>query len=284
METVISESPELREAVGFLDTLVQKLYDFVITYGFRLIAAVVIIIVGFKLSKLFVNLYKKSKLYGRLDPTVGSFGKSCLSIGSKVVTIVSAASVLGVPMSSVVAAVTSAGLALGLALQGGLSNIAGGFIILVFKPFQVGDFVTFGSHSGKVKSINLFYTKLITPDNRQIMIPNSAVSNDVLIDDTALPTRRVDLTFSVSYSSDIDAVRQVILSVVAKDERIHKDPAPEVFLEKQGDSALSFVCRVYCDTENYWPVKFSLNENVKKAFDLNGIEIPFPQLDVHIDK
>lgn len=278
------ESVEIKEAVGFIDTLVTKLYDFAITYGFRLLAAILLLIIGFKLSKVFVNAYKKSKLYTRLDPTVGSFGKSCLSIGVKLVAIISAAAIMGVPMSSVVAAVTSAGLALGLALQGGLSNIAGGFIILVFKPFAVGDFITFGSYSGKVKSINLFYTKLITTDNRIVMIPNSAVSNDVLIDDTALPTRRVDLTFGVSYNSDIDEVKRVILSVISKDERIHKDPAPEVYLEKHDQSSLNFICRAFCDTDNYWGVKFSLNENIKKAFDENGIEIPYPQLDVHISK
>ncbi len=280
----MSETPEIREAIGFMDTLVEKIYDFAITYGFRLIAAILIIIIGFKLSKVFVNAYKKSKLYSRVDPTVGSFGKSCLSILIKAVAVISGAAILGVPMSSVVAAVTSAGLALGLALQGGLSNIAGGFIILVFKPFAVGDFITFGAHSGKVKSINLFYTKLITADNRQIMIPNSAITNDVLIDDTVLPTRRVDSQFCVSYTSDIDEVRRVILEVVGKDDQILTDPAPEVLLDKHDQSSINFISRVYCNTENYWAVKFRLNENVKKAFDENGIEIPYPQLDVHISK
>ena len=269
----MSETPEIREAIGFMDTLVEKIYDFAITYGFRLIAAILIIIIGFKLSKVFVNAYKKSKL-----------GKSCLSILIKAVAVISGAAILGVPMSSVVAAVTSAGLALGLALQGGLSNIAGGFIILVFKPFAVGDFITFGAHSGKVKSINLFYTKLITADNRQIMIPNSAITNDVLIDDTVLPTRRVDSQFCVSYTSDIDEVRRVILEVVGKDDQILTDPAPEVLLDKHDQSSINFISRVYCNTENYWAVKFRLNENVKKAFDENGIEIPYPQLDVHISK
>ncbi len=280
----MEETTEIREAMGFVDTLIEKIYDFVITYGFRLVAAILIIIIGFKLSKVFVNAYKKSKLYSRVDPTVGSFGKSCLSILIKAVAIISGAAILGVPMSSVVAAVTSAGLALGLALQGGLSNIAGGFIILVFKPFAVGDFITFGAYSGKVKSINLFYTKLITTDNRQIMIPNSAVTNDVLIDDTALPTRRVDSVFSVSYKSDIDEVKRVILDTVGKDEQIFKDPAPEVLLDKHDQSSVNFICRVYCNTEDYWAVKYRLNENVKKAFDENGIEIPYPQLDVHISR
>lgn len=278
------EVVELKEAVGFLDTLIEKIYEFTIAYGFRLLAAVLLIVVGFKLSKVFVNAYKKSKLYARLDPTVGSFGKSCLSIGVKAATIVSAAAVMGVPMSSVVAAVTSAGLALGLALQGGLSNIAGGFIILAFKPFSVGDFITFGAYSGKVKSINLFYTKLITIDNRIIMIPNSTVSNDVIIDDTALPTRRVDLTLCVSYTSDIDEVKRVILSVLSKDERIHKDPEPVVILDKHDQSSLNFICKAFCDTDNYWSVRYDLNENMKKAFDENGIEIPYPQIDVHISK
>lgn len=282
-EPVIA-SEAIKEATGFLDRVMDKLYDFAITYGMRLIVALLLLILGFKLVGKIVNLYKKSKMYARLDPTVRSFLKSVLSVTLKVLIVVFAAAILGIPMSSVVALVTSAGLTIGLALQGGLSNIAGGFVILVFKPFAVGDYIVFGNYEGTVKSISLFYTKLITLDNRQVMIPNSTVSGDVLINNSAVPTRRVDLTFCVSYDSDMDLVRQVILQTAAKDENILKDPAPQVLLEAQDSSSLNFACRVFCNTENYWNVRFRLNEDVKRAFDANGISIPYPQMDVHVDQ
>ncbi|MGN0635140.1 MAG: mechanosensitive ion channel family protein [Acutalibacteraceae bacterium] len=272
----------LEEATGFLDKLLDKIYDFAITYGFRLLFAALLLFLGFKLTNFIVKLYKKSKLYERLDPTVRSFLKSAISIGLKLLVVVSAAAILGVPMSSMVALVTSAGLTIGLALQGGLSNIAGGFVILVFKPFSVGDFIAFGEYSGTVKSISLFYTKIITVDQRQIVIPNSMVSNNVLIDNSALPTRRVDLTFCVGYDSDMDAVRRIILRTADHDPDVLKDPAPVVLLEKQDSSSLNFQCRTYCPSDKYWDVYFRLNENVKRAFDENGISIPYPQMDVHL--
>lgn len=272
----------LEEATGFLDKLIDKIYDFAITYGFRLLFAALLLIIGFKLTNFIVKLYKKSRLYERLDATIRSFLKSAISIGLKVLVVVSAAAILGVPMSSMVALVTSAGLTIGLALQGGLSNIAGGFVILVFKPFSVGDFIAFGEYTGTVKSINLFYTKIITVDLRQIVIPNSLVSNNVLIDNSALPTRRVDLTFCVGYDCDMDRVRQIILQTADRDPDVLKDPAPVVLLEKQDSSSLNFCCRTYCNTDRYWDVYFRLNESVKRAFDENGIAIPYPQMDVHL--
>ena len=255
----------LEDVPGFLDQLKDKLYDFATTYGIRLILAVLLLIVGYKVVNWVVRFFKKSKLYERLDPTVRSFLKSVISISLKALVIVSAAALMGVPMSSMIALVTSAGLTIGLALQGGLSNIAGGFVIMVFKPFSVGDYICFSQYEGTVKSISIFYTKIITLDNRQIMIPNSMVSNDALINNSAMHTRRVDLTFSVSYDPDVRG-----------------EPAPTVVLSSQADSALEFCCRVYCKTEKYWDVYFRLNEAVKRAFDENGISIPYPQMDVHM--
>ena len=273
---------KLEDVPGFLDRLKDKVFDFATSYGMRLVAALLLLIIGFKLVGWIVKGYKKSKLYSRLDPTVRSFLQSVISISLKVLLIVSAAAIMGVPMSSMVALVTSAGLTIGLALQGGLSNIAGGFVILVFKPFSVGDYICFSSYEGTVKSINLFYTKMITLDNRQITIPNSMVSNDALINNSAMNTRRVDLQFSVSYDSDLDLVRETILRVAADDPDVRREPAPVALLQTQSDSALVFCCRVFCKTEKYWDVYFRMNENVKRAFDQNGISIPYPQVDVHM--
>lgn len=272
----------LEDVPGFLDRLKDKLFDFATVYGMRLIAAILLLIVGFKLVGWIIRAFKKTKLYTKLEPTVRSFLQSVISITLKVLLIVSAAAIMGVPMSSMVALVTSAGLTIGLALQGGLSNIAGGFVILVFKPFSVGDYICFSQYEGTVKSINLFYTKMITLDNRQITIPNSMVSNDALINNSAMNTRRVDLLFSVSYDSDLDKVRETILRVAADDPDVRKEPAPVALLQSQDSSALVFCCRVYCKVEKYWDVYYRMNENVKRAFDENGVSIPYPQLDVHM--
>lgn len=282
-ETTTLAPLTVEEATSFLDRALIRLSDFAVTYGARLIVAILLLIVGFKLSGWLVKLYKKSKLFARLDPTVRSFLKSILSISMRLFIVISAAAIMGIPMSSMVALVTSAGLTIGLALQGGLSNIAGGFVIMVFKPFAVGDYICFGDYEGTVKSISLFYTKIITLDNRQIMIPNSAVSNDVIIDNSAMPTRRVDLTYSVAYDSDLDLVRQTLIKTALHDPDVLQTPAPVALLVRQDDSALQFCCRVYCNTEKYWDVYFRLNENTKRAFDENGIRIPFPQMDVHLD-
>ena len=154
----------------------------------------------------------------------------------------------------------------------------------MFKPFSVGDYICFGDYEGIVKSISLFYTKIITLDNRQIMIPNSTVSNDVIIDNSAMPIRRVDLTYGVAYDSDLDLVRETLLQTARKDPDVLPDPAPVALLAEHDSSALRFCCRAYCPTEKYWDVYFRLKENTKRAFDENGIQIPFPQMDVHLDQ
>ncbi len=272
----------LEDVPGFFEKLINTLYDFAVTYGLRLVAAVLLLIVGFKISGWIVRVYKRSKLYERLDPTVRTFLRSVLSITCKLIVVLSAAAIMGIPMSSMIALVTSAGLTIGLALQGGLSNIAGGFIIMVFKPFAVGDHISFDNYEGIVKSISLFYTKIITFDNRQIMVPNSTISNDILIDNSALPTRRIDVPFSVSYDSDIDAVRQAILAAAQQEPTVLDIPAPQVLLEKQNESSVDFLCRFYCKTERYWEALYAVNERIKRTLDENSIQIPYPQMDVHI--
>ena len=282
-ETTTLAPLTVEEATSFVDRLLNRLADFTVTYGMRLIVAILLLIVGYKVSGWLVGLYQKSKLYKRLDPTVRSFLKSILLITLRLVVVVSAAAIMGIPMSSMVALVTSAGLTIGLAMQGGLSNIAGGFVILVFKPFSVGDYICFSEYEGYVKGISIFYTKIITLDNRQIMIPNSVVSNNAISDNTAMPLRRVDVTYSVADDSDLDEVRRVLLQTAKADPDVAQEPAPTVVLAQHGDSALKFICRAYCKSEKYLDVLYRLTENTKRAFDANGIVIPFPQMDVHVD-
>ncbi len=265
------------------EKFIDSLIEFATTSGLKLIVAILLIFVGFRLVKIGVKAFSKSKVYSRMDPTARSFLKSFISITLKILLLITAAATLGVPMASMIALIGSAGLAIGLALQGSLSNIAGGFIILAFKPFVVGDYIEVGEYRGFVHGISIFYTKLYTMDNKKIMIPNSIISNQSLVDVSALPTRRVDLEFSVSYNSDISEVKRVLIHVADRHELVLKDPEPVIKLSEHDASSLKFIFRVWCATEDYWTVYYDMIEDVKKAFDENSIEIPYPQLDVHIN-
>ena len=187
-------------------------------------------------------------------------------------------------MTTVITIVGSAGLALGLALQGGLSNIAGGVMIMIFKPFKVGDFIDTHTDSGTVKAINIFHTIITTIDNRTVVLPNGNLCNSVVVNYTAMPERRVDLDVSVSYDSDIDKVRKVLQKVSDDCKYRLEDKETNIFLMKHDESALVFTYRMWVKTEDYWNARFETLENIKKEFDKNKISIPFPQMDVHVKK
>ena len=187
-------------------------------------------------------------------------------------------------MASLVTVVGSCAVAIGLALQGGLSNIAGGLMILIFKPFKVGDYISSGDLEGVVKSITMFYTTIVTLDNKIIQLPNGNLSNSNIVNYSAKKTRRVDIDISVAYSTNIDKLREVINEVVDNNKLVLQDQAKEIRLKNYGDSALIFTLRVWTKTENYWNLYFDLMESVKRAFNDNNIEIPFNQVDVHMIK
>jgi len=187
------------------------------------------------------------------------------------------ATIVGVPMSSFFAILGAAGLAIGLALQGSLSNFAGGVLILLFKPFQVGDVIIGMGHKGTVQRIDILYTHLFTFDNREVVIPNGNLANADVINITSQPTRRVDMNVGVAYSSDLKKVRKVVLAILAKDSRVHSDPEPVVVLTNFGDSSLDLVIRAWTDTDCYWEVYHETLEKIKEAFEKEQIEIPFPQ-------
>lgn len=272
------------DSLNEIFTLVKtKLVDFCMESGLKLIGALLLVIIGFKLVNLFGKKMKTMKLYEKLDPTARSFMRSFIIIGLKILLVISAAIIIGIPMASMVAVIGSAGLAIGLALQGSLSNIAGGFIILVFKPFKVGDFVSTVDATGVVEAINLFYTKIVTVDNQVVMVPNSIISNQSLTDVSTKAERRVDLVFNTSYQCDVEKVKKILLDVALDCPLALKDPEPMARLNEHGVNSLGFVLRVWCKNEDYWTVYFNLMENVKKSFDENGIEIPYQQLDIHVD-
>lgn len=267
-----------------MQEMLQTLLNFALSAGIKLVISGILLIVGFKLIKMLAKFLEGSRLFGKIDPGVHTFIKSFVSIALKILLILTVAAYLGLPMTNMIAVLGSAGLALGLALQGSLSNLAGGLMILIFKPFGVGDFIESGSDAGTVESISILYTELRTPDNCRIVIPNGTISNAVVKDYSVEETRRVDLEFSVGYRSDIDQVKKLLSDLANAHELVLKDPAPAVYLKQHGDSALVFSFRVWTKNSDYWTVYFDMNECVKKAFDAYGIEIPFPQLDVHLNK
>ena len=267
------------------DTL-QKLWDTLIelsaTVGLRILLAIVVLIVGLLLIKYIVKAIVKSKGFIKIDKTVQTFTKSALSITMKLLLIISVIGILGVPLTSIIAVLASAGLAIGLALQGALSNFAGGIMILIFCPFRVGDFIDNGTHMGTVDSITIFYTKLLTIDNKLITIPNSTMTSASVTNFSAKDKRRVDLKFTASYTNDVDKVNSILLEIAKNHPMVDQDPPVMAKLYTHGNSSLKYILRAWIDAPNYWTVYFDITEQVKKEFDKQGIEIPHPQMDVHI--
>ncbi len=262
--------------------LLNFLKELLTTAGLRILYAVLIIIIGLKLIKFFAKRCEKAKWYRRIDKSVAHFIVSSLNVLLKVLVFVSAALVLGVPATSFVAILTSAGVAIGLALQGSLSNFAGGLMILIFKPFRVGDYIESAEVSGTVQDISIFYTVLITPDNKTVHCPNGALSNTHVTNYSEQETRRVDIPVSVSYDADVATVKQLLTETAAANEMILPDQPPFVRLSECADSSLDFTVRVWCKNADYWTVKFDLTEAIQAALVAAGIEIPYPQMDIHV--
>lgn len=265
----------------FLSQLWATLAELATTVGLKAIYAILILIIGLKIVKVIIKKLRKKAL-SHIDESVGKFLISALSLVLNVVVLVTAAMIIGVPATSFVALLGSAGLAVGLALQGSLSNLAGSIMLLIFKPFKVGDYVEVSGVAGVVEEINLFYTVLNTVDNKHITVPNGAASNAVIIDYSTQNMRRVDLEFGVAYGTDVDKFKAVMMKVAESHALVLKDPAPVAYLLRHDDSALTFVLRSWCATGDYWTVYFDLIEQVHKAINAEGIEIPFPQVDVHM--
>lgn len=258
------------------------LFELGTSLGLKLIGAVIVLFVGVKLIKFIKKFIKKSPKLNKLDDGVRSFLASFSVIALYIVLFITVAMMLGIPTTSFITALASCGVAIGLAMQGSLSNFAGGLMILLFKPFKAGDLIDAGGTLGTVTDITVVYTVLTTADNKVITIPNGTLTNSIIINYSKKDTRRVDLTFDASYSSDIDKVKEIIEGVVNSHELVLSDPEPMIKLSAHNASALTYTVRVWCKASDYWTVHFDLLETVKKEFDKNGIEIPFPQMDVHV--
>lgn len=269
----------------FNEQVINTFLSFISSTGIKLLISLVVFLVGFKLVNVLIKKMKKGKILSRMDGSVKSFLISFASIALKAIILVTIAAYLGVPMSSMVALVASAGVAIGLALQGGLSNIASGIMIIIFRPFKVGDFVENAGQSGTVDSIGIFHTTLATPDNKKVVIPNSILTSQTVINYSAEKTRRVDLEYTAAYDCDIDKVKDIILETARAIPEAMKlnDKTPiEVMVVSHDSSAIRYRVRIWCEAADYWTIAFGMNENVKKAFDKEGIEIPYNKVDVNV--
>lgn len=269
-----------------MEKIIDKLVNLGIDVGFKLLYVIVILLVGLKLIGWTVNLLKKSRLFKKIDRSLSSFVLSFIKILLYVILFMTCASILGIPLTSMITVLGSAGLAVGLALQGGLSNIAGGIIILLFKPFQVGDFVDTHADSGTVRSINLFYTVLVTPDNKVISIPNGSLANQPTVNYSKEETRRLDIDFALSYKNDLESVKKVLNDIVKSDKRIINEEGkrPFIGITNYLDSSITYTVRVWVKSGDFWDLKTYLLEEGKKAFVKNKIEGPHSQLDVRVEK
>lgn len=262
----------------FLNWMVGVLQD----VGLKLIASAIVFIVGRFLIKLLIKALRNGKIGQKMEPTASHFLLNFISIALYVILAVTIIGIMGVPMASVVAAIASAGVAIGLALQGSLSNLAGGIMILLFHPFRVDHFIETAGFSGTVKDIDIFYTVLHTPDNKVVTIPNGTIMSSSIINYSINDTRRVDLVFSVAYGTDADKVKAILLEEAGKHELALKDPEPFCRLTKQAESSLDFTLRVWVKKDDYWQVNFDLLESIHARFEEEKIEIPFNQIDVHM--
>ena len=266
------------EVSNFITFIVQKSVDI----GFKLLAAIAVFVIGRTLIKFIMKRIRKSRFAKKSDTTVVTIINNFISITLYIVLAISIIAIMGVPMASIVAVIASCGLAIGLALQGALSNIAGGIMILFFRPFRIGDFIQVAGETGTVTDIGIFYTVLTTPDNKVITIPNGKIMSDSITDYSHNDTRRVDFVFSVAYGTEIERVRRILLDEADKHELVLEDPAPFCRFSKHNDSSLDFTLRVWTNSTDYWQVYFDILQSVNDKFVSEGIEIPFKQMDVHI--
>ncbi|TMX46397.1 small-conductance mechanosensitive channel MscS [Vibrio sp. Hep-1b-8] len=258
--------------------------DLLVQYGVNIISAVLILFIGNIIVKAVANSVSKVLEKKDMDKAVVEFVHGLVRYLLFVIVLIAALGRVGVQTASVVAVIGAAGLAVGLALQGSLSNFAAGVLIVAFRPFKSGDYVEIGGVAGSVEAIQIFQTVLKTPDNKMVVVPNSGVIGSPITNYSRHETRRVDLVIGVSYKSDLKQTKQVIRDVLEKDTRILKDPDIQIGVLALADSSVNFVVRPWCKTADYWDVYFDSTQAIKEALDEAGIEIPFPQMDVHLNK
>jgi small conductance mechanosensitive channel len=267
-----------------MEDVMVKIQEWIALYGLKVVAAIAILVLGRIAAGIVRSIVRRLLRKSKVDETLVSFLASLTYVGVLAFIVIAAVAQLGVQTASFIAVLGAAGLAVGLALQGSLANFAAGVLMIIFKPFKVGDYITAGGASGSVEAIGIFTTELKSPDNRKIIVPNAKVTGDSIVNFSAKEQRRIDMIAGVSYSDDLAKVKQVLEGILSEDERILKDPAPTIGLLEMADSSINFAVRPWVKTADYWDVFFATQEKIKQRFDAEGISIPFPQRDVHLYK
>jgi small conductance mechanosensitive channel len=265
-----------------IEAILQRVYEYLAQYGFKVIGALIIFLIGRWLAKIVSRWIEAALVKSRVDKTLAKFVKNLSQIVLLVFVVMAALAPLGVETTQFAVVVGAAGLAIGLALQGSLANFASGFLMIIFRPFKVGDFIEAAGVKGTVKEIQIFNTIVNTPDNIRVIIPNAQLTGGNILNYTTNGTRRVDLTIGISYEDDLKRAKSIIESILAGDDRVLKDPIPTVAVRELGDSSVNFVVRPWVNSTDYWDTYFDLTAKIKLALDENDITIPFPQRDVHI--
>ncbi|GJL77553.1 MAG: mechanosensitive ion channel protein [Nitrospinaceae bacterium] len=264
-----------------LETLTNT---YVIPWGINIALALMVFIVGRMVAGILVSLVEKLLAKAKMEQILINFISSIVSAALLIFVIAAALDKLGVDTTSIIALLGAAGLAVGLALQSSLQNFAAGVMLIVFRPFKAGDYVDAGGTAGTVETIKIFSTVLKTPDNREVIVPNGGIYGGTITNFSARATRRIDMVFGIGYDDDIRRARDVIKGILESDDRVLKDPEPLIAVGELGTNSVNFNVRPWVNSGDYWPVKFALNERIKLAFDESGISIPYPQMDVHMDK
>ena len=275
---------QVNEYSNQVQSLITEYTPTILSGAWSLLGAIVVLIVGLWLIKKITKSIRKTMEKRGVDPSLVPFLTSLLNFGLKALLVITVVGMIGIQMTSFVAVLGAAGLAVGLALQGSLSNFAGGVMILIFKPFKVGDFIEGGGHSGSVRAIQVFQTILKTPDNVTIVIPNGQLSNSSIKNYSTEPQRRVDTVFGIAYGDNVDEAYKVLQKIINEDERILKEPAPFMAVSELADSSVNIVTRSWVNSSDFWGVKFDTIKKVYEEFDKAGLSIPFPQMDVHVHK
>ena len=265
-----------------IEQLLQKVYEICTVFGVKIVGAIVVFIIGRWVSKFIANLIRKLMDKREVDPTITKFVGNLTYFALLTFVVLAALGLVGIQTTSFIAVLGAAGLAIGLALQGSLANFAAGFLLILFRPFKVGDFIDAAGVAGTVEAIQIFTTQLATPDNKTIIIPNAKLTGDNIVNFSTKGTRRADMVFGIGYEDDIDKARNIIIDVLSNDKRVLKDPPLQVAVSELADSSVNFVARAWVNAGDYWGVVFDTTETVKKRFDAEGVSIPFPQRDVHV--
>ena len=251
------------------------------TKGIAIVIALLVLAIGWGIVSSISKKFKKGKYGKKMDPTVRNFVANFCNIGLKIILVVVVIVMMGVPEASIAAVLASAGVTIGLALQGGLSNIASGIILLITRPFSIGDFVTVAGESGTVTDINIYYTTILTPDNKTITVPNSAASTSNIVNFSVENKRRVDITVLVAYGTDTELVKSTLLEIANANEKVLRDPAPAAVLTNLTDRGVQFAIRMWADNADYWAVNGAVNEAIKASFEAKGISVPMTQVNLH---